>query len=85
MMIKGDVVQFNEKHKWCGCLGFITEIKTIHKKDENGVDELDKRYMVGVPSPEGGIAYIFVMESEEAIELVGHAILLPKDSDENEE
>ena len=38
MMNKGDVVQFNEKHKWCGCLGFITEIKTIHKKDENEVE-----------------------------------------------
>ena len=26
----GDVVQFNENHKWCGCLGIIYEIKEIH-------------------------------------------------------
>lgn len=39
-----DVVQFNENHKWCGCLGIIDEIKDC---GENG-----KRYMVGVPMPQ---------------------------------
>ena len=35
----GDVVQFNENHKWCGCLGIITEVKDC---GDNGI-----RYMVG--------------------------------------
>lgn len=33
------VVQFNENHKWCGCFGFIKEIK-------------GDRIMVGVPIPQ---------------------------------
>ena len=41
-MITGDVVQFNEKHKWCGCLGIVTEKKEYIN---------DIRYMVGVPMP----------------------------------
>ena len=40
-----DVVQFNENHKWCGCLGIINEIKDCGK---NGI-----RYMVGFPIPQG--------------------------------
>lgn len=81
MMNKGDVVQFNENHKWYGCLGFIVELKAIHKKDKDEVVELDTRYMVGVPSPEQGVAYIFVLESEEAIEYIGHAVLMPKNDE----
>ena len=65
----GDVVQFNEKHKWCGSLGIITEVKEC--KD-------DIRYMVGVSIPQQGTAYIFVMLSENAIELIGKAVLTPK-------
>lgn len=38
----GDVVQFNEKHKWTGSLGIVTEIKNCGD---------DIRYMVGVPIP----------------------------------
>lgn len=83
MINKNDVVQFNENHKWCGCFGFVNEVKTIHREDENGLTELDRKFMIGVPSPDGGIAYIFVMESENAIEYVGHAILVPRN--ENEE
>ena len=64
-----DVVQFNEKHKWCGSLGIITEVKEC--KD-------DVRYMVGVSIPQQGTAYIFVMLSENAIELIGKAVLTPK-------
>ena len=63
-----DVVQFNENHKWTGSLGIITEIKDCK---ENGT-----RYMVGLPSPEG-TAYIFVMSTENAIEKIGKAILMP--------
>lgn len=63
-----DVVQFNENHKWRGCLGIITEIKDCK---EYGI-----RYMVAYPSPEG-TAYIFVMSTENAIEKIGKAILIP--------
>ena len=28
-MKKGDVVQFNENHKWIGSLGIITEVKSV--------------------------------------------------------
>lgn len=51
-----EVVQFNEKHKWCGCFGFIEEIK-------------GERIMVGVPMPEQGTAYIFCTRDE--IDFIG--------------
>lgn len=69
-----DVVQFNENHKWCGCLGIIDEIKDC---GQNGI-----RYMVGVPMPQQGTAYIFVMSTENAIERIGRAILVAKKGDE---
>lgn len=62
-----DVVQFNENHKWCGCLGIVNEVKNCGE---------DFRYMVGVPVPQQGTAYIFVTESENAIEYIGEAILI---------
>lgn len=61
----GDVVQFNENHKWTGCLGIIDEIKDCGK---NG-----KRFMVALPLPQQGTAYIFVMQDEFAIEKIGKA------------
>ena len=69
----GTVVQFNEKHKWCGCFGFITETKVL---------EDDVRYMVGVPVPQKGTAYIFVMQSTNEIEFIGHSLFMPGESDE---
>lgn len=66
----GDVVQFNENHKWTGCLGIIDEIKDCGK---NGI-----RYMVGIPMPQQGTAYIFVMDNENAIERIGRAVLVAK-------
>lgn len=63
-MTKNDVVQFTENHKWCGCLGVITEDK--------GYDH-PRRYMVGVPIPEKSIAYIF--DDGSNIELIGRAVL----------
>lgn len=75
-MYKGDVVQFNENHKWCGSLGIITEVKDC---GENGI-----RYMVGLPIPQQGTAFIFVMDNENAIEYVGKAILTMKDGESNE-
>lgn len=72
---KGDLVQFRESHKWCGCIGIITRIKECSD---------DIRYMIGVPIPERGIAYIFSMESANEFELVGESLFLPKDEDEDE-
>lgn len=70
-----DVVQFNENHKWCGSLGIITEIKECKSEAcPNG----DFRYMVGVPAPMQGTAYIYVMASEFAIEKIGKAVMVAK-------
>ena len=69
----GDVVQFNENHKWCGCLGIVNEKKIL----EDGI-----RIMVGVPIPQQGTAYIFVMNNEIAIEKIGKARLIIKDKEE---
>lgn len=66
-MIKiNDVVQFTENHKWCGCLGIINEIKNL--------GDNKKRYMIGVPIPERGTAYIF--DDGSNIEFIGHAVLV---------
>ena len=74
-MQAGDVVQFNENHKWCCCLGIIDNFKPIHN---------DFRFMVGVPMPNGGIAYVFVLASENAIERIGEAKLVPKERGDKE-
>lgn len=66
-----DVVQFNENHKWCGSLGIINEIKDC---GDNGI-----RYMVGVPMPQQGTAFVFVMDNENAIEYVGRATMILKE------
>ena len=79
----GYVVQFNENHKWCGCLGIIEEIKICRVPSENeDVIKTDTRYMVGVPMPMQGTAYIYVMESENAIEYIGTALLVPRKEEE---
>ena len=73
-MKKGDVVQFNENHQWLGSLGIITEVKKCGD---------DTRYMVGVPAPMQGTAFIFIMESENAIEYIGKAVLTLKDDEDD--
>lgn len=68
----GDVVQFIENHKWCGCLGIITEIKDCGD---------DIRYMIAVPTPgeqPPATAYIFSMGSKNEFEVVGRAVLIPQ-------
>lgn len=74
-MNKDDVIQFNENHKWRGCLGIIREVKVCGD---------DIKYMVGVPMPQQGTAYIYVMKSENATEYIGQAVLIIKDGEENE-
>ena len=78
----GDVVQFNENHKWCGCLGIINEKKEIHNNELQGEENNDIRYMVGIPIPMQGTAYIYTLQSEFEIELIGQAIFVPKESEE---
>lgn len=71
----GDVVQFNENHKWRGSLGIITNIKDCK---QNGI-----RYQVGLPIPQEGTAFIFVMDNENAIEYVGKAILIMRSEEDD--
>ena len=80
----GDVVQFNENHKWQGCLGIINEKKEIHNSELKGEGMNDIKYMVGVPIPQEGTAFIYVLQSEFAIELIGTAMLIPKSSESDE-
>lgn len=77
-----DVVQFNENHKWCGCLGIITEIKDVHNDLLHSDGKNDIRFMVGVPTPQQGTAFIFVLASEFAIERIGTAVMVLKNSEE---
>ncbi len=62
-MTVNDVVQFNENHKWTGCLGIITEDKGKGHP---------RRYMIGVPVPEQGTAYIF--DDGTSVEYIGKAV-----------
>lgn len=71
-MTVSDVVQFNENHKWCGCLGIIREVKVLKE---------DTRYMVYVNIPEKGNAFIYVMQSEDSLELIGKAVLTLKEEE----
>lgn len=79
-----DVVQFNENHKWRGSLGIIRDIKRIYNPDPAGNKVNDIRYMVGVAIPQQGTAFIYVMQSENAIEYIGKAILTMKNGENNE-
>jgi hypothetical protein len=63
---RNDVVQFTENHKWAACLGIIDEVKELDD---------DVRYLIGIPIPEGGTAFIFSMESDAEFEPVGTAVL----------
>lgn len=69
----GDVVQFNENHKWCGSLGIVHEVKRCGD---------DIRVLVGVPIPEQGTAFIFSMVSNNELEYIGSAVLTPVEDDE---
>ena len=73
MFQKNDVVQFTENHKWCGCLGIVDEIKQCGD---------DVRYMIGVPVPQQGTAFIFSMESDHDFEYVGKAVMVANDKDD---
>lgn len=69
-MTKNDVVQFTENHKWCGCLGIINQDKG---------EGHPRRYMIGVPIPDSGTAYIF--DDGSSIEYIGRAVLVMEESE----
>ena len=69
---RGDIVQFNEKHKWCGCIGFVSEVRHA----TSGV------LMIGVSIPQRGVAYIFAEPDE--VEYIGRAVLMPNDTESEE-
>lgn len=71
MIDVGSIVQFNDKHKWQGCLGVVEEVKDYAENPTR------IRYMVGVPCPQQGVAYIFVWNYENAIEYIGNSIYMP--------
>ena len=56
-----DVVQFNEHHKWCGCIGIVEEVKP-------------NRIMVGVPIPVGKSTHIYVVKED--LEYIGNTVLV---------
>lgn len=64
---KNNVVQFNENHKWCGCIGYVKEIK-------------DERIMVGVRIPNRGVAYIYCCFED--LEYIGEAVLVEGEENE---
>lgn len=71
----GQVVQFTENHKWCGALGFVSEVKKCND---------DYRFMIGCTMPNNqtacDTAYIYSMLSKNEFEplLGGHVVLMPK-------
>lgn len=67
-MTVNDVVQFNERHKWRGSLGIISEDKGF---------EHPRRYLIGVPIPDSRIAYIY--DDGSSIEYVGKAVLVEEE------
>lgn len=72
LIFKNDVVQFIEGHKWHGCLGIVEEDKGY---------EHPRRYLIGVPVPQEGVAYIF--DSGENVERIGKAVLVLADGEDS--
>ena len=70
----GTVVQFNENHKWCGSFGYIARIDDCK---QHGI-----RYQVAVPIPVQGTAYIFVMSTENALDIIGETDLMLRVGDD---
>lgn len=71
MSLKNKIVQFTENHQWIGCLGIVSEDKGR---------EHPRRYMIGVPIPQKGTAYIF--DDGSNIEVIGDAVMIQPDEEE---
>ena len=48
---QNEIVVFTEKHPWAGSIGYIDSVD-------------DRKYLIGVPTPERGTVYIYVKRSE---------------------
>ena len=74
---KNDVVQFTEDHKWCGCLGIVSEVKSVTS---------GHRYMIGAPIPnnQGKAQTAFIFDNGDNIERIGIAALVLKEDKTNE-
>lgn len=64
MIKKNDVVQFNENHKWCGCIGIATEVKP-------------SKILVAIPMPCEGITYTYCLP--EHVERIGKAVFVKEE------
>lgn len=75
----GDVVQFNERHKWCGAFGYVSEVKQCGD---------DIRVMIGATIPDNqthcSTAYIFSMLSDKEFDFIGNAVLMPQQEESDE-
>ena len=71
---KGDLVQFTENHKWISSIGIIDKIEKCGS---------DTKYLIGVPIPEKGTAFIFSLGSKHEFEVVGKSLFIL--SEENDE
>ena len=60
-------MQFNENHEWCGCIGYVKEIK-------------GERIMVGIRIPNRGVAYIYCYSED--LEYIGEAVLVEGEDNE---
>lgn len=64
------------------------EIRTPRQARGNSqIDEIkeydnDVRYLIGVPIPQGGTAFIFSMKNKNEFEYVGNAVLVPSRAEE---
>ena len=68
-MRENDLVQFNEKHKWCGCIGIVDKVK-------------ETKLLIGIPIPEQGTAYIFATPDEVEYCGISHFRLSSGEDDE---
>ena len=67
MIKENSVVQFKESHNWCGSFGIVEKVEY-------------SSYLVGVPIPMKGIAYI--RANDEDIEYIGKAAIVPGSEEE---
>lgn len=68
--MKKEVIQFNENHKWCATFGYI------HRVRKGGT------YLIAIPSPEKGTA--FIIAEREEFDIVGTTDLILKEDDDDE-
>lgn len=72
---RGDVVQFLEGHKWCGCFGWVDRV-------------YPDKILIGVPMPtseaEGvtDATFVYVNHDSDEYALIGFALMMPIEEEE---